>query len=258
MGPCGLRILWSRVSSPQEQIVAALACLNWLLFRRVSEALSITPAGLASNSVVLFVTAKVGGHREVRRPVYGWGQPSVHFLRAYAQACCSCEGQPLVQGGVEAAEKTFARLLRDSPTRVTSSTTYGKESLPPPSTAPPTSPTSFAGGGGASRPRLWSTLLGNLTIRWLQHWCCCGLMAFKLLMGGWLCSWQSSGAMPCMPNPRGPPQVRCQRYLYVSVRGLLYLLVTWGWRRLKKRWTMMRLILIQRPFRPHPRGLEGP
>ena len=95
--------------------MAALACLSRLLFLRVSEALSITPAGLASDSVVLFVTTKVGGHREVRRPLYGWGQPWVRFLRAYAQACCSREGQPLVRGGVEAVEKIFASLLRDSP-----------------------------------------------------------------------------------------------------------------------------------------------
>ena len=62
MGPCGLRLLWSTVSSPQEQTVGALACLSWLLFLRVSKALSITPVGLASDSVVLFVTTKVGGH----------------------------------------------------------------------------------------------------------------------------------------------------------------------------------------------------
>ena len=39
----------------------------------------------------------------------------VHFLKTCAQACCIPEGQPLVQGGVEAVEKTFADLLRDSP-----------------------------------------------------------------------------------------------------------------------------------------------
>ena len=60
MGPCGLRLLYSRASSPKEQAVAALACLSWLLFLKVSEALSITPAGLVSDSVVLFVTTKVG------------------------------------------------------------------------------------------------------------------------------------------------------------------------------------------------------
>ena len=73
MGPCGLRFLWSRASSPKEQIVAAFACLSWLLFLRVSEALSITPGGMASDSVVMFVTTKVGGHQEVQRPLYGWG-----------------------------------------------------------------------------------------------------------------------------------------------------------------------------------------
>ena len=51
--------------------MAALACLSLLLFLRVSEALSNTPAGLASDYVVLFVTTKVGGHKEVQRPLYG-------------------------------------------------------------------------------------------------------------------------------------------------------------------------------------------
>ena len=77
--------------------------------------MSITPAGLASDSVVLFVTTKVGGHQEVRKPLYGWGRSWIRFLRAYAQACCIPEGQPLVRGGVEAVEKTFADLLCDSP-----------------------------------------------------------------------------------------------------------------------------------------------
>ena len=95
--------------------MAALACLSWLFFLRVSEALCITPAGLASDSVDLFVTTKVGGHREVRRPLCGWRQPWVCFLPAYATACCIPEGQPLVRGGVEVVEKIFASLLRDSP-----------------------------------------------------------------------------------------------------------------------------------------------
>ena len=43
--------------------------------------------------------------------------------------------------------------------------------------------------------------------------------------GGQLCSWRSGGALPCMLNPRGPPQVLCQQYLYLSVRGLVYLLL---------------------------------
>ena len=113
-GPCGLSLLWSRVSAQQEQTVAALACLTWLLFLKVSEALSITPARLASVSVVVFVLSKGGGHREVGRPLYGWGQSWVRFLRAYTEACCIPEGQPLVWGGVEAMQKIFAGLLRDS------------------------------------------------------------------------------------------------------------------------------------------------
>ena len=95
--------------------MAALASLSWLLFLRVSEAVCITPAGLGSNSVVLFVTTKVGGHREVRRPLYEWGRSWVRFLRSYAAASCIPEGQPLVRGGVEAVERIFADLLRDSP-----------------------------------------------------------------------------------------------------------------------------------------------
>ena len=98
-----------------EQAVAALANLSWLLFLRVSEAVSITQGGLASDSVVLFVTTKVGGHREVRRPLYEWGRSWVRFLRSYAAASCVPEGQPLVRGGVEAVEKIFADLLRVSP-----------------------------------------------------------------------------------------------------------------------------------------------
>ena len=92
---CGLRLLWSRASSPQEQAVAALACLSWLLFLTVSQVLSITPAGRASDSVVPFVTIKIGGHREVRRLVYGGGRSGVRCLRTYAQACCILEGHPL-------------------------------------------------------------------------------------------------------------------------------------------------------------------
>ena len=113
--PEGLYLLWARAASPVEQAVAALASLSWLLFLRVSEAVSITPAGLESDSVVLFVTTKVGGHREVRRPLYEWGRSWVRFLRSYAAASCIPEGQPLVRGGVEAVERIFADLLRDSP-----------------------------------------------------------------------------------------------------------------------------------------------
>ena len=115
LGPEGLSLLWARAASPVEQAVAALANLSWLLFLRVSEAVSITPAGLASDSVVLVVTTKVGGHREVRRPLYEWGRSWVRFLRSYAAASCVPEGQSLVRGGVEAVEKIFADLLRDSP-----------------------------------------------------------------------------------------------------------------------------------------------
>ena len=74
LGPEGLRLMWARAISPVEQAVAALASLSWLLFLRVSEAVSITPAGLGSDSVVLFITTKVAGHREVRRPLYEWGR----------------------------------------------------------------------------------------------------------------------------------------------------------------------------------------
>ena len=95
--------------------MGALACLGLLLFLRVSEARSITLAGLASDSVVLFVTTKVGGHWEVQRPLYGWGRSWVRFLRAYAQVCCIPQGQQLVWAGVESSEKTFASLLCDSP-----------------------------------------------------------------------------------------------------------------------------------------------
>ena len=115
LGPEGLCLLWARAISPVEQAVAALASLSWLLFLRVSEAVSITPAGLESDSVVLFVTTKVGGHREVQRPLYEWGRSWVRFLRCYAEASCIPEGQPLVRGGVEAVERIFADLLRDSP-----------------------------------------------------------------------------------------------------------------------------------------------
>ena len=106
---------------------------------------------------------------------------------------------------------------------------------PLPSTAPPTSPISFGGGGGAGWPRLRSTLWGTLTLRWLGHWSGCGLLVSKLLMG-WLCSWRTCGATPCRPNPRGPPGVLHWRYLYLSVRGLLCLLLIWMWRKLQRRW----------------------
>ena len=77
-------------------------------------------------------------------------------------------------------------------------------------------------------------------------------------MGGSLCSWRTYGAMPCRPNPRGPPPVLRRRYLYLFVRGLLYLLLIWMWRRLKRRWTALGLILILRPFRPRRSGPESP
>ena len=48
------------------------------------------------------------------------------------------------------------------------------------------------------------------------------------------------------------------RYLYLSVRGLLYLLLIWMWRKLKRRWTTLGLIVILQPFRPHRPGLESP
>ena len=112
LGPEGLCLLWARAISPVEQAVAALVSLSWLLFLRVSEAVSITPAGLESDSLVLFVTTKVGGHREVRWPLYEWGRSWVRFLRCYAEASCIPEGQPLVRGGVEAVERIFADLLR--------------------------------------------------------------------------------------------------------------------------------------------------
>ena len=95
--------------------MATLACLSWLLFLTVSQAVYITPVGLASDSVVLLVTTKVGGHREVRRQLYGWGRFWVRFLRAYAQACCSLETKPLDWGGVQAVQKTLASLLRNFP-----------------------------------------------------------------------------------------------------------------------------------------------
>ena len=89
-------------------------CLPRLLSIRVSKVLSITRAGLASDSMVLFVTTKLGRHREVQRPVYRWGRYWVRFLRAYAQACCIPERQPVVWGGIEALEKTYATFLRES------------------------------------------------------------------------------------------------------------------------------------------------
>ena len=95
--------------------MAALASLSGLLFLQVSEAVSITPAGFGSDSVVLFITTEVGCHREARRPLYEWGRSWVRFLRCYAEASCIPEGQPLVRGGVEAVERIFADLLRDSP-----------------------------------------------------------------------------------------------------------------------------------------------
>ena len=64
--------------------------------------------------------------------------------------------------------------------------------------------------------------------------------------------------MPCMPNPRGPPPVLGRRYLYMSARGLPYLLLIWMWRRLKRRWTTMGVILVLRPFRPRRPGVESP
>ena len=94
--------------------MAALACLSRLLLLRFSEALLITPLGPESDSVVLFVNTKVGRHREVRRPLCGWGRSWVSLLGAYAQACCIPEGQALVRGGVEAVERIFVDLLCDS------------------------------------------------------------------------------------------------------------------------------------------------
>ena len=143
-------------------------------------------------------------------------------------------------------------------TQITSGTTYGRGAPPLPSTAPPTSPTSYGGGGGAGWPRLWSRLWGTLTLQWLGYWSCRGLRASKLLMVGWLCSWRTCGAMPCMPSLRGPPPVRRRRYLYLSVRGLLYLLLIWMWRRFKRRWTALGVILTLRPFRPHCQDLGSP
>ena len=84
------------------------------------------------------------------------------------------------------------------------------------------------------------------------------LVGVQAAEGGWLCSWRNCGPMPCVPNPSGPPPVLRRWYLYLSVRGLLYLLLIWMWWRLKRRWTTLGLILILRPFRPHRRGLESP
>ena len=86
--------------------MAALACLSWLLFLRLSKAPSIIPASVVSDSVVTFLTTKVGGHREVRMPIYWWERYCVRFLRAYDHACCILEGQALVRVGVVALQKT--------------------------------------------------------------------------------------------------------------------------------------------------------
>ena len=48
-----------------------------------------------------------------------------------------------------------------------------------------------------------------------------------------------------------------RRYLYLSMRGLLYLLVIWMWQKLGRRWTALGLIPILQPFRPRRRSLES-
>ena len=135
-------------------------------------------------------------------------------------------------------EKIFASLLRDSLYAGHRVTAFRSPNVP-----------YFGGGCGTGWPRLWSTLWGTLTLHLFGHWSCHGLMASKPLMGGWLCSWRTYGAMPCMPNQRGPLPVLCRRYLYQSVWGLLYLLLVWMWLRLIRRWAMVGVILILRPFR---------
>ena len=200
MGPCELCLLWSGASSPKEQAVAALACLGCLLFLRVSEALSITPAGLESDSVVMFVTTKVGGHKEVRRPLYGWGRSWVRLFRAYA---CIPEGQPLVPGGVEAVEKTFVDLLRDSP--------YDRHRWH----------NLQRGGAAAAFHRSPNVPYFVWWGRWrrqatapeyaLGYSAVVGALDLPLPVGdqtapgGWLCSWRTCGVMPCTPHPRGRP-----------------------------------------------------
>ena len=253
LGPEGLSLLWARAASPVEQAVAALANLSWLLFLRGSEAVSITPAGLASDSVVLFVTTKVGGHRKVRRPLYEWGRSWVQFLRSYAAASCVPEGQPLVRGGVEAVEKIFADLLRDSP--------YSDHRWH-----------SLRRGGAAAafhrspnvayfvwwgrRKRLATALeyaLGYSDP--LVLWCFHGLWVARLLVSGWLCCWPTCGVTPCMLIPKGIPRRRRWQSLHRCLRGLSYLFLIWMWHRIKGKWTMWSLIRI--PL-PSPRSLRPP
>ena len=162
--------------------MAALACLSWLPFLRVSKAMSITPAGLASDSVVLFVTTKVGSHRELRRPLYGWGRSWVRFLRAYAQASCNLKVRCWLGEGLRQWRRPSRASSATPHTRVTDGTAYGGEAPPPPSTAPPTSPALFGGGGGAGLLRPWSTLWGTLPLQWLGHWSYRGLLASKLVV----------------------------------------------------------------------------
>ena len=48
-----------------------------------------------------------------------------------------------------------------------------------------------------------------------------------------------------------------RRYLYLSMRGLLYLLLIWMWRKLRRRWMTLGLIPIQRLLCPRRQSLDS-
>ena len=253
-GPCTLRLLRSRPSSPQEQNVAALACLNWLLFLKVFEELCITAAGLASDSMVPFITTKVSGHREVRRPLYGWRQSWVRFLRAYAPACCIPEGQPLVRGGGEAVEKTSAGLLCDSSHAGHLWHNLLRGGAAAAFQRPPNVPYFVSWGRWRRLPTALEyalrycgpAVVGALEMPW--H------VGVQFGDGGLVVLWTNLTGDVMYANSERSTKSAASEVSIPIREGPSVSLLIWMWRKLKSRWTTLVLNLI---LRPHCQSLES-
>ena len=111
--PPAVSFLAQSARTREQRIALGLGCISYVLWLRVSEAATIAPRDLQVSSVASFITTKVGGPSEERRPLGRWAIGWATYLLAMVDGSVD-PAQPFAERGALGLDGTVKDMLRGS------------------------------------------------------------------------------------------------------------------------------------------------
>ena len=111
--PPSMAFLGQSARTREQRIALGLGCISYVLWLRVSKAATIAPQDLQVSGMASFITTKVGGASEERRPLCRWAAGWAVYLLAMVDGLAD-PAQPFAERGASGLEESITDMLRDS------------------------------------------------------------------------------------------------------------------------------------------------